>query len=51
MGISQRRVQILCVEVRIAGAKKYASVWAVPKDKKPKMRELKKLSINDSGFF
>lgn len=36
-GISQRRVQVLCVEGRIPGAKKYASVWAIPKDaKKPK---------------
>jgi hypothetical protein len=36
-GISQRRVQVLCVEGRIAGARKYASVWAIPKDaEKPK---------------
>lgn len=36
-GISQRRVQVLCVEGRIPGAKKYASVWAIPKDaEKPK---------------
>lgn len=36
-GISQRRVQVLCVEGRIVGAKKYASVWAIPKDaEKPK---------------
>lgn len=36
-GISQRRVQILCVEGRIVGAQKYASVWAIHKDaEKPK---------------
>lgn len=36
-GISQRRVQLLCVQGRIKGAQKYASVWAIPKDaEKPK---------------
>lgn len=36
-GISVRRVQLLCVEGRIEGAMKYASVWAIPKDaEKPK---------------
>lgn len=36
-GISQRRVQLLCVQGRVIGAQKYASVWAIPKDaEKPK---------------
>ncbi len=36
-GLSIRRVQYLCVEGRIVGAIKYASVWAIPKDsEKPK---------------
>ena len=36
-GISPRRVQLLCVQERIEGATKYASVWAIPKDsEKPK---------------
>jgi hypothetical protein len=36
-GLSQRRVQLLCVEGRIDGAMKYASVWAIPKNaEKPK---------------
>ncbi len=36
-GLSVRRVQLLCVEGRIEGAMKYASVWAIPKDaEKPK---------------
>ena len=36
-GLSVRRVQLLCVEGRIEGAMKHASVWAIPKDAdKPK---------------
>ena len=36
-GITPRRVQLLCVQGRIQGAAKYASVWAIPKDaEKPK---------------
>lgn len=36
-GISERRVQLLCVQGRIKGAQKYASVLAIPKDAdKPK---------------
>ncbi|MDD4681225.1 MAG: DNA-binding protein [Clostridia bacterium] len=31
-GVSERRVQLLCVQRRINGAQKYASVWAIPKD-------------------
>lgn len=30
-GISRRRVQILCVEGRIAGAVKKANLWLIPK--------------------
>lgn len=36
-GISVRRVQLLCVEGRIEGAMKHASVWAIPQNaQKPK---------------
>ncbi|WP_430885142.1 DNA-binding protein [Fusibacter sp. JL216-2] len=36
-GLSVRRVQLLCVEGRIEGAIKHASVWAIPQDaQKPK---------------
>ena len=36
-GLSVRRVQLLCVEGRIEGAMKHASVWVIPKDaEKPK---------------
>lgn len=36
-GITPRRVQLLCVQGRIEGAMKYASIWAIPKDaEKPK---------------
>lgn len=31
-GISRRRVQILCVEGRIAGAVKKANLWLLPSD-------------------
>ncbi|HCT64101.1 MAG TPA: DNA-binding protein [Lachnospiraceae bacterium] len=30
-GISQRRVQLLCVQGRIPGAMKYASDWNIPR--------------------
>lgn len=29
-GITTRRVQVLCSQGRVAGAIKYASVWAIP---------------------
>ena len=36
-GITTRRIQLLCVQGRINGATKYASVWAIPKEaEKPK---------------
>lgn len=36
-GITPRRVQLLCVQNRIKGAMKHASVWVIPKDaEKPK---------------
>lgn len=31
-GLSVRRVQLLCVEGRIEGAIKHASVWAIPQE-------------------
>lgn len=43
-GISDRRVQILCNEGRIPGAKRHGWSWAIPVDaEKPKdARELRK---------
>lgn len=36
-GISKRRVQILCIEDRIAGVKKVGNMWLIPEDaEKPK---------------
>lgn len=43
-GITARRVQILCVQGRIPGAKKYATVWAIPKDAE-KPADLRRNSI------
>ncbi len=35
-GVSKRRVQVLCKENRIPGAKIIGNIWVVPKDaKKP----------------
>lgn len=35
-GISKRRIQVLCTENRIPGAKKIGSYWAIPEEaKKP----------------
>ena len=31
-GISQRRVQLLCVEGRIKGASKFGRQWSIPKN-------------------
>ncbi len=31
-GISQRRVQVLCEQGRVDGAKRLGWVWAIPKD-------------------
>jgi hypothetical protein len=31
-GITRRRVQVLCVQNRIEGAKKMANLWLIPKD-------------------
>jgi len=40
-GITPRRVQLLCVQGRIEGAVKHASVWVIPKDaNKPKDRRI-----------
>ena len=36
-GISKRRVQILCIEDRIAGVKKVGNMWLIPENaEKPK---------------
>ena len=40
-GITPRRVQLLCVQGRIGGAMKHASVWAIPKSaEKPKDKRI-----------
>lgn len=31
-GITRRRVQILCVQNRIEGAKRLGNMWVIPKD-------------------
>lgn len=41
-GISERRIQKLCEEGRIAGVVRFSKVWALPKDaEKPKDARLK----------
>lgn len=41
-GISKRRIQILCNQDRIPGAKKIGSYWAIPEDaEKPKDERIK----------
>lgn len=36
-GISERRINTLCLEGRIEGAEKFGNVWAIPEDaEKPK---------------
>ena len=44
-GISKRRVQILCIENRIAGVKKVGNMWLIPENaEKPKDGRVKKIS-------
>lgn len=41
-GISNRRVQVLCMQERIQGACRIGNMWAIPKDaKKPKDARVK----------
>ena len=41
-GISERRINTLCLEGRIEGAVKFGNTWAIPeKAKKPKDRRIK----------
>lgn len=41
-GISERRIQVLCVEGRLPGAKKFGRQWAIPMDlEKPKDARIK----------
>ena len=40
--ISERRINTLCLEGRIAGAEKFGNVWAIPEDsEKPKDDRIK----------
>jgi hypothetical protein len=46
--ISKRRVQILCIENRIAGVKKVGNMWLIPEDaENPKDGRVK--NISDGG--
>lgn len=38
-GISKRRIQVLCAENRIPGAKKIGSYWAIPEEAKKSVDE------------
>lgn len=41
-GISERRINTLCLEGRIDGAEKFGNVWAIPEDaKRPKDDRIK----------
>lgn len=41
-GVSNRRIQRLCLEGRIDGAKKISNIWLLPEDaKKPKDERIK----------
>ena len=41
-GISERRINTLCLEGRIEGAEKFGSVWAIPENaEKPKDDRIK----------
>ena len=43
-GISKRRVQILCIENRIAGVKKVGNMWLIPEGaEKPKDGRVKEI--------
>lgn len=46
--ITQRRVQILCSENRIAGAFKVGEVWAIPEDA-PKPEDLRHTKKKNRG--
>lgn len=46
-GISKRRVQILCIENRIAGVKKVGNMWLIPEDaEKPQDGRVKEINNN-----
>lgn len=41
-GISERRINTLCLEGRIDGAEKFGNVWAIPEDvERPKDERVK----------
>ena len=45
-GLSERRVNTLCLEGRISGASKFGKSWAIPVDtKKLRTRELSRVSM------
>lgn len=48
--ISQRRVQILCSENRIAGAFKVGEIWAIPDDT-PKPEDKRRKNEVDNNVF
>jgi hypothetical protein len=49
--ISKRRVQILCIENRIAGVKKIGNMWLVPENaEKPKDGRIRNLNDKQSNI-
>lgn len=49
-GITRRRVQILCVQNRIEGAKRMGNMWVIPKDvEKPIDRRFKNSDLKKNG--
>lgn len=47
-GISERRIQKLCEDGRIAGAVRFSRVWAIPKDA-PKPQDPRKKKKGDKS--
>lgn len=44
MGITRRRIQVLCSQGRIPGLTKFGKSWAIPKDAEKPMDARKKCS-------
>ena len=46
-GISERRVQILCIENRIPGVSKIGNMWLIPKSAVKQFDKTKKSSVDN----
>lgn len=46
-GISERRVQVLCEQGRIAGVQRLGKSWAIPKDARKPLDARKKPKTNN----